>query len=136
MINPLTTQVESKLGAVYILLLTMFFVGLIRFTFRSHGPMGSYRLEQILTQFPWWALGLAVVGLICGIWLIRRYDFSFKISFRLLIIGFLLAVLVGGLIVDISGLNDLLLRRGPMRGMMRQYLQENSMDGRPGKIRN
>ena len=29
MINPLTTQVESRLGAVYITLLTMFFVGLI-----------------------------------------------------------------------------------------------------------
>ena len=29
MINPLTTQVESRLGAVYIVLLALFFVGLI-----------------------------------------------------------------------------------------------------------
>lgn len=108
---------------------SIFLVGLVRFSIRSHGPMGGFRLEQILSSFPWWAPVLAVGGLITGIWLLRRYDFAFKINFKLLILGFVLAIIVGGLIVDTIGLNDALVRRGPMKGIMRQYMQENNIQG-------
>lgn len=112
-------------GLISSVVVSIFLIGLIRFSLRSHGPMGSFRLEQILSSFPWWAPVLAVVGLVVGIWLLRKYDFSFKVNFKMLIIGFVLAVIVGGVVVDLSGLNDILIRRGPMRGMMRQYIQDD-----------
>jgi hypothetical protein len=37
------------------------------------------------------------------------------------------AIVVGGWIIDSSGLNDLLLRQGPMRGVMHQYLRESTL---------
>jgi len=118
-------------GLVSSVVISVFLVGLIRFSLRSHGPMASYRLDQILSSFPWWALVLAIVGLIVGIWLLRKYDFSFKTNFKVVIVGFILAVIVGGWIIDSIGLNDVLVRRGPMQGIMRQYMQDNNFQGWP-----
>ena len=122
-------SVLTFIGLVSSVVVSVFLVGLIRFSLRAHGPMASYRLDQMLSSFPWWAPVLASLGLIIGIWLLRRYDFSFKVNFKTIIIGFVLAVVVGGWVVDSIGLNDALIRRGPMRGMMRQYMQDNNIQG-------
>lgn len=125
-------SILTFVGLVSSVVVSIFLVGLIRFSLRLHGPMASYRLDQILSSFPWWAPVLAIVGLVAGIWLLRKYDFSFKVNFKVVIIGFILAVIVGGWIIDSVGLNDALIRRGPMRGMMRQYMQDNIIQSRQG----
>jgi hypothetical protein len=125
-------SILTFLGLVSSVIVSVFLIGLIRFSLRSHGPMASYRLDQILSSFPWWAPVLAIVGLIAGIWLLRKYDFSFKINFKVVIVGFILAVIVGGWIIDSIGLNDFLIRRGPMQGIMRQYMQDNNIQGGQG----
>lgn len=124
-------SILTFVGLVSSVVVSVFLVGLIRFSLRTHGPMASYRLDQLLSSFPWWAPVLAIVGLVAGIWLLRKYDFSFKVNFKVVIIGFILAVIVGGWIIDSVGLNDVLIRRGPMQGMMRQYMQDNNTAGVP-----
>ena len=119
-------SIFTFIGLVSSVVVSVFLVGLIRFSLRSHGPMASYKLDQILSSFPLWALVFAIIGLIVGIWLLRKYDFSFKVNLRVVIIGFILAVIIGGWIVDSIGLNDALIRRGPMQGMMRQYMRDYS----------
>lgn len=113
-------------GLISSLLTSVFLIALIRFSLRSHGPMGEYRLEQILSGFPWWVPFLAVLGLVIGMNLIRRYDFVYKVNFKLVIIGTVLAVIATGWIFDASGFDDVLVRRGPMQGIMRQYLQDHT----------
>jgi hypothetical protein len=125
-------SILTFVGLVSSVVLSVFLVGLIRFSLRTHGPMASYRVDQILSSFPWWAPVLAIVGLVAGIWLLRKYDFSFKVNFKIVIVGFILAVIVGGWIIDSVGLNDVLIRKGPMQGMMRQYMQDNNIQGGQG----
>ncbi len=120
------------IGLVASMLTSVFLVGLMRFSFRSHGPMGKYRLEELLSRFSWWGPVLAILGLVIGIWLLRRYDFSYKINFKAMIFGIVVAIIVAGLVLDMTGLNDVLLRRGPMQGIMRQYFQENNIQPSPG----
>ena len=115
------------LGLVASMLVSVFLVGLMRFSLRTHGPMGEYRLDQILSSFPWWAVVVAILGLIIGIWLLRRYDFSYKINFKVVVISFVVAIIVAGWVIDATGLNDILFRQGPKQGIMRQYLQENNV---------
>lgn len=122
-------SILTFVGLVSSVVVSVFLVGLIRFSLRSHGRMAGYRLDQILSSFPWWTPILAIVGLIVGIWLLRKYDFSFKVNFKVVIIGFILAIVAGGWIIDSIGLNDLLIRSGPMQGMMRQYMQNNNIQG-------
>ena len=65
------SMVLTVIGSVFLLSLT-------RFALRSHGPMGQYRLDQLLSSFPWWAPLLAIAGLVLGILLLKKYDFSYK----------------------------------------------------------
>jgi hypothetical protein len=115
------------LGLVASILVSVFLIGLIRFSLRVHGPMGQYRLDQMISSFPWWIVIIAILGLVIGIWLLRRYDFSYKINFKLVVIGFVVAIIVAGWVIDMSGLNDALYRQGPRQGIMKQYFQENNI---------
>jgi hypothetical protein len=103
-------------GLVFSFITSIFFVGITRFNLRSHGPMGQYRLEQLLSTFSWWMPVLAILGLITGIWLLRKYDFSYKINFKLLIIGLIASILIVGFVIDMTGLNDFWLHRGQVQG--------------------
>jgi hypothetical protein len=129
-------SILTFIGLVSSVVVSVFLVGLIRFSLRTHGPMASYRLDQILSSFPWWVPVLAIVGLVAGIWLLRKYDFSFKVNFKVVIVGFVLAVIISGWVIDSIGLNDVLIRRGPMQGMMRQYLDNNDIQNGPSWGRN
>jgi hypothetical protein len=115
------------IGLVASMLTSVFLVGLMRFSLRTHGPMGEYRLDQLLSNFPWWMTIITIAGLVIGIWLLRQYDFSYKINFKVMIIGVVFAIIVTGWLIDMTGLNDTLLHRGPMQGIMRQYFQENNI---------
>ena len=113
-------------GLVAAIVTSVFFIGLMRFFLRAHGPMGGYRLEQMLSLFPWWTPVLAVLGLAIGIWTLRRYDFSYKIDFKIITVGFIIAVIVAGMLLDMVGLNDALFHRGPMQGGWKQSFQEGN----------
>lgn len=102
------------ISLVLSVLSSVFLFGLIRFSLRTHGPMGQYRFEQLLANFPWWAVIFAVIGLITGLWLIRKYDFSYKINFKIIIIGFVMAIIIAGYLVDAIGINDVFSRQGCM----------------------
>lgn len=113
-------------GLISSVVVSIFLVGLIRFSLRTHGPMGQYRFDQIVSTFPWWTIILAILGLVIGIWLIRKYDFSYKRKPWIIILGFVLAIIVAGWTIDEIGLNNTLFHSGPMKGMMRNYFQENN----------
>lgn len=114
-------------GLVFSIVVSVFIIGLIRFSLRTHGPMGEYRLDQMISSFPWWMVVVAILGLVFGIWLLRRYDFSYKINFKMVVIGFIVAIIMAGWVIDIIGLNDILFRQGPGQGIMKRYFQENNI---------
>ena len=113
-------------GVVFSIVTSIFFVGLTRFSMRAHGRMAQYRLEQLLSSFSWWLPILAILGLVTGVWLLRRYDFSYKINFKVLVVGLILAILLTGLVIDMTGLNDFWLHRGPMRGFQQSNMMNNN----------
>lgn len=116
-------------GLVVSIIVTLFFVSLTRFMFRTHGPMGQFRLEQLLSSFPLWAPIFSVLSLVVGLRLLRKYDFAYKKNPWMVIFGFIVMILIAGFVIDTVGLNDVWLRQGPMKGVVRQYLQENSVSG-------
>lgn len=115
------------IGLVSSMVVSVFIIGLIRFSLRIHGPMKGYRLDQMISSFPWWMVVIAILGLISGIWLLRRYDFSYKINSKMVFIIFVMAIIAAGWIIDIAGLNDILFRQGPGQGIMKRYFQEKNI---------
>ena len=120
-------SVFTFIGLIASMMTSVFFVGLINFSLRSHGPMGQYRFENLLSNFPWWTTILAFISLLIGILIMRKYDFSHKIKPIHLIVGLILAVIIAGWLIDLTGINDSLSHRGPMQGMMRGYMRNNSI---------
>lgn len=125
-------SVLTFLGLVSSVIISTFLVGLIRFSYRTHGPMGQYRFDQMLSNFPWWTTIFAVISLVVGIWLIQKYDFSYKKEPWVIILGFILAIIIAGGVIDTIGINDRLRQHGPMKGMMNRYLQDDSYQRGPG----
>lgn len=115
------------IGLVLSILTTIFLISLMRFSFLARGPMGEYRAEELLSHFSWFGPIFAILGLVIGIWLLRRYDFSYKINFRIMVIGIVLSVIATGVVLDMTGLNDTIFHHGPRQGRVKQYLHENNI---------
>lgn len=100
--------VSGSIGAIFLTNLTLF-------SLRQHGPMGPWRLQIMLESFPMWVPLLAVLGIALGIWMLRKYDFSYKNNFWLVVAGFIISIILAAVIIDYLSLNDTWLRQGPMR---------------------
>lgn len=102
-----------SVGAIFLTNLTLF-------TLRRHGPMASWRLEMMLQSFPWWIPLLAIMGIALGIWMLKKYDFSYKRNFILIVLGFIVSILIAAFIIDSLGLNDIWSKKGPMKRLYQQ----------------
>jgi hypothetical protein len=112
-------SILTFLGLVASIATSVFIIGLISFLLRSNGRMLGYnKIEYLSSVFAWWLPLIAVLGLIVGIILIRKYDFSYKINLKKAIVLIIFAVIISGWLIDVLGFNDLLVRKGLMRGMM------------------
>lgn len=120
-------------GLVASFVVSVFLVALTRFSLKTHGPMGQYRLNELLLSFPWWAPLIAAGGIVAGILMLRKYEFSYKKNFLLIVVGFAIAVIAAGWAIDSLGLDSVWFRQGPMRGVMRQYMQNGGFQ--PGMMR-
>lgn len=109
-------------GVTGISVLTVFCLNLTFFWLRRHGPMGQWRQELMIESFPWWLSLAAAAGLIAGIWLLKRYDFSYRKNFLTVIVGFIAALVLAAILIDRLGLNDTWSHRGPMRRFYQQKI--------------
>lgn len=119
-------SILMTLSVAGVSIVLVFVVNLFLFLIRRHGPMGQWRLEQMLSTFPWWLPLLALVGVGVSIWLFRQYEFSYKKNFTWVVIGFLASIIVAAFVLEYSGISDTWIKKGPMR----RYYQE--LDSRPG----
>ncbi|MFC1710165.1 hypothetical protein ACFL0F_00700 [Patescibacteria group bacterium] len=67
----------------FLILFTSFFIHLLMYRVRVNTPQaflgfGRMGLTPFLLNFPWIQLGLVAGGLIIGLYLLKRYDFSYK----------------------------------------------------------
>lgn len=105
--------VGASIGAIFLVNLTLFLL-------RKRGP-GFMRLELMLASFPWWVPILAIVGIVAGIWLLKKYDFSYKKNFLLIIVAFIASIIITAWLIDYLGLNETWSRHGPMRRLYQQF---------------
>lgn len=118
-------SIFTLLGLIISTLTSIFLIGLVRFSFRSHGKMSQYKIDELVSNFPWWTTIFAIFLLLIGIWLIRKYDFSYKINIWYIVFTFVLVIITAGWLIDASGINDHLYHNGPMKGMMQKHFNGN-----------
>lgn len=117
-------------GLIGFSLLTVFMTNLTWFLIRRHGPMGQWRLQEMVGSFPIWIPVLAIIGVVSGAWLLKQYDFSYKKNFWVIVSGFILSVVISAFLLDYLGLNDVWSRQGPMRRFYQKIESEVFPNGR------
>lgn len=115
--------ISLSIGAIFLTNLTIFLL-------KKHGPMGQVRLEAMLNSIPLWIPILAIVGIVLGIVALRRYDFSYKKNFSIIVIVFVLSIIAAGFVIDYLGINDTWGKRGPMQGLYQQ-IDKQSITNQP-----
>jgi len=103
------------LALVTLIVLAVFLFNVSLFVLRRQGPMRLWRLEMLLSNLPLWIPILAILTLWGGIKLLKKYDFSYKKSFLLIIITFVIAIIAAAWAIDSLGLNEFWSRKEPMR---------------------
>ncbi|HNV45036.1 MAG TPA: hypothetical protein PKG78_01175, partial [Candidatus Woesebacteria bacterium] len=115
-------------AVVVLLVMAVFFFNLTVFMLRHQGPMRLWRLETLLSQLPLWIPILAVLALWGGVKLLKKYDFSYKKNFLLIIVGLVLAIILAAFAIDSLGFNEFWARKEPMRRFYQNL--DPSLEGR------
>jgi len=102
-------------GLIALSIVSVFFTNIILFSLRSNNCFNTIRLDMMIESFPWWMPILAIVGIMGGLLLLKKYDLSYKKNFILIAFMFIVSILVVAWFIDYSGLNEVWSRRVPMR---------------------
>lgn len=108
-------------GIIGSAIISIFLASLIAFSIKTHGPMGEIRYQQLLSSFPWWAPVAMLLGLIMGILLLKKYDFSYRKNFLLIAIIFIFAIIFSGWLINYLELDKSWAQQEPLRGLYRKY---------------
>lgn len=108
-------SLATFIGLVMSILASVFLLSFIKLSLRGGGKMAEYKMGELLSHFSWWGPTIALISLLLGIWLLRQYEFSYKKNFALIAAGFVLAIVTASFILDMSGLSEVMLQRGPFR---------------------
>lgn len=93
-------------GLLGMSILAIFLLNISFFAIRSHGPRAGWRLQIMLETFPWYIPVFAVVALVAGLWLLKKYDFSYKHNFKAVAAGFVIILIAAGILIDTTGINE------------------------------
>lgn len=105
----------------------VFLLNTVLFSLRSHGPMSAWRLEVMLSSFPWWVPILAGLSLMASLWLLKKYDFSYRKNYIGVVIVVLIAVFLAAGLIQATGINESWSRQGPMRRFYRSNFDDNNL---------
>lgn len=121
----ITGSVAFGIGLAATVLVTIFFVGVITFRMRVHRPFeflgaGSHGYEAFIANIPWIPLLIAFVGIVVGIVLIKKYDFSYKRAFVGIVVGFVVTLIAFGFFADAIDIPERADSFGPLKPFMHQ----------------
>lgn len=117
----------SFIGVTALSMGAVFLINLIFYLSRRNFTIGYWRLQDILESFPLWLPFLAIIAIISGVWLLKKYDFSYKKNFVLIIIAFVLSIIISAWLIDRLGINETWSRQGRMRRFYQQLENQNEL---------
>jgi len=107
-------------GIAASLMFSIFLINIISFRIRAQGHFNFLRFgrpgyHMFLFNFPWLILLLAIVGIVGGLILIKKFDISYKKPYALTIAFSILFIFLFGILADNLGFNKRISGLKPMR---------------------
>lgn len=105
----------SVIGLAISTALALLSIQLLRFRLTHPGIGAARKIDYILTTLPWYIPVLAIVGMIGGYILLRRYDFSYRKNLGLISLLVLVSIIGSSFLLSRLGLDDFMTKRGYFR---------------------
>lgn len=122
-------SVLTAIGIFIASALTLLSIHLLRFRLTHPGIGAARKLDFILNNLPWYLPAIAVIGIIGGYFLLKKYDFSYRKNFSLILIIIILGIIASSYVLDKLGLDNFFARRGYFRQI---YMQQQIQNGTQG----
>lgn len=87
------------------------------------------RGRLFLYNFPWWAFIIAILSVVLGIYLMRKFESGYKANFPSLIVLTVFVIVITGILIDKSGIHDMAKRHEPFNKFYPQAPRENMIKG-------
>ena len=127
----------SAIGITISAALSLLAIHLLRFRLTHPGIGAARKLDFILNNLPWYVPVFALVGLLGGYLLLRRYDFSYRKNFGYVLLAVLIGLVLGSYTLSTIRLDDFLTRRGYFRQIYQDQTDSPMPGGRgPGRMQN
>ncbi|MEN8253018.1 MAG: hypothetical protein ABFQ62_01420 [Patescibacteria group bacterium] len=120
-------------SVVSLISMAMFISNLIFFRLRVHEVMQHRAPEHIFLwhflryRFPWLHFLILILLFALGVYLLKKYEFSYKQNWKLIVLGLLGALLLSGFLIDRVGVNERLQHRRPMR----RFYEQQDLPAKP-----
>lgn len=114
----------TLLGLVGVSVGAIFLINLLFFLLRKRG-FGILKLQLMIYSFPWWILLLAIILIATGIWFLKKYEFSYKKNFLLIVIAFVVSIFLAAFLIDSMGINETWSRHGFGKRFYNRFEQNN-----------
>ncbi|USN53273.1 MAG: hypothetical protein H6760_03820 [Candidatus Nomurabacteria bacterium] len=101
--------IALSVGLLASMALTLFFFSVVLYRLRVHQPLsylGHGGIGPFIENVPWIPIFVAVVGITLGIWLMRKYEFSYKHTFLWVAVGMVGGVTLFAVLLDQAGVPD------------------------------
>lgn len=116
----------TTFGLVTLLILAAYLFALSFYLLKMHSSLyylwfGSRGARAFVETFPVMYLVLAMVTLVGGVMILRKYDIAYKMKQEYLVVGLLMGLLVAILGMESMGLNTTLSKKRAVRALYMQY---------------
>ena len=120
----------SAIGIAISAALSLLAIHLLRFRLTHPGIGAARKLDFILNNFPWYVPVFALVGLLGGYLLLRRYDFSYRKNFGYIVLSIIVGLVLGSYALSSLRIDDFLTRRGYFRQIYQGQTESPMPSGR------
>jgi hypothetical protein len=119
------------IGFAGFLLFAIVFMNRAFFRFRVFGPFGNLFLGRagirpFILTFPFLSLILALTGIVGGLFILRRYEFSYKRSLVTLLVGTTAFVITAGAVLDVVGFGEKVASAGTISSLYSYHAKTDS----------
>lgn len=118
------------MGVAVIAFLAVIFVSMSIYHLRRFGPFGflwfgQFGWRPFITTVPWLWVVLAIGFVLVGLGLLKRYDFSYHHSVLGIAGGFVVSIMILGIVIDCGGVHERLEHRPELRVIYQPRFRSN-----------
>lgn len=126
----------SAIGVFLSTMLALLAIHLLKFRLTHPGIGAARKIDYILNTLPWYVPVLAIISLVGGYLLLKRYDFSYRKNFSLILAIILVGLIISSYVLDRLGLDNFLTQRGYFRQIYGQEMRSRqNQEFGPGQMR-